>query len=53
MVAVQLQISPSEALVRIRGHAFAHDMPVGAVAAEIVARRLRLPDDRPDVEQKE
>jgi hypothetical protein len=47
MVAVQLQIHPSEALVRIRGHAFAHDLSVGVVAAEIVAHRLRLPDDRP------
>ncbi len=49
MVAIQLQIHPSEALVRMRGHAFAHDIPLGVVAAEIVARRLRLPDDRPDV----
>ena len=48
MVAVQLQISPAEALLRIRGHAFAHDIPVSAVAADIVARRLRLPDDRAD-----
>ena len=53
MVAVQLQIHPSDALVRIRGHAFAHDLPVGVVAADIVARRLRLPDDRPDVPDKE
>ena len=53
MVAVQLQIPPAEALLRIRGHAFAHDVPVSAVAAEIVARRLRLPDDRPDVDDKE
>ena len=53
MVAVQLQIPPAEALLRIRGHAFAHDIPVSAVAAEIVARRLRLPDDRPDLDDKE
>jgi hypothetical protein len=53
MVAVQLEIDPTEALLRIRGHAFAHDLPVGVVAAEIVARRLRLPDDRPDVDDKE
>ena len=53
MVAVQLQIPASEALVRIRGHAFAHDLPVGVVASDIVARRLRLPDDRPDVADKE
>lgn len=42
MVAVQLQIPPAEALLRIRAHAFAHDTPVSAVANEIVARRLRL-----------
>ena len=53
MVAVQLGIAPSEALLRIRGHAFAHDLPVRAVATEIVARRLRLDDDRPDLEPKE
>lgn len=53
MVAVQLRIHPSEALVRIRGHAFAHDLPVGVVAADIVARRLRLPDDRADVTEEE
>jgi len=46
MVAVELGISPAEALLRIRGHAFARGMAVGAVAADIVARRLRLPNDR-------
>jgi hypothetical protein len=53
MVAVQLQIHPSDALVRIRGHAFAHDLPVGVVAAEIVAHRLRLPDHRQGADEKE
>jgi hypothetical protein len=53
MVAVQLGIAPSEALLRIRGHAFAHGLPVRTVASEIVARRLRLDDDRPDLEPKE
>lgn len=46
MVAVQLQISTDEALARIRAHAFAHSIPVDRVAADIVARRLRLADDR-------
>ena len=46
MVAIQLQIPASEALLRIRAHAFAHDQPVDVVAADIVARRLRLDDDR-------
>lgn len=53
MVAVQLQIHPDDALIRIRGHAFAHEIPVSAVAAEIVARRLRLPDDRLEVDRWE
>jgi hypothetical protein len=46
MVSVQLEISIAEALVRIRAHAFASGQPVGVVAAEIVARQLRLIDDR-------
>jgi hypothetical protein len=45
MVSIQLKIAVAEALVRIRAHAFAHDQPVGVVAADIVARRLRLADD--------
>lgn len=53
MVAVQLQIHPDEALIRIRGHAFAHDIPVSAVAEQIVARRLHLPDDRLNREGRE
>jgi hypothetical protein len=46
MVSIQLQIPVAEALVRIRAHAFANGIPVGGVAADIVARRLRLSDDR-------
>ena len=46
MVSIQLKIPVAEAVVRIRAHAFARDLPVGVVAAEIVARRLRLADDR-------
>lgn len=46
MVAIQLQIPPPEALLRIRAHAFAHNQPVDVVAADIVARRLRLHNDR-------
>jgi hypothetical protein len=52
MVAIQLQIPPPEALVRIRAHAFAHNQPVDVVAADIVARRLRLDDDRGDPEEQ-
>lgn len=50
MVAVQLRVPVTEALLRIRAHAFASGQTVGAVAADIVARRLRFPDDRPDLE---
>ncbi len=46
MVSMQLQIPVAEALLRIRAHAFANGQPVGIVAADIVARRLRLADDR-------
>ena len=46
MIAIQLQIPASEALLRIRAHAFANDRPLSAVAADIVARRLRLDNDR-------
>ena len=45
MVAVQLQIPVAEALLRIRGHAFSTSRTVGAVAADIVGRRVRLADD--------
>ncbi len=46
MVSVQLQVPAAEALSRIRAHAFVHALPVSVVAGEIVARRLRLDDDR-------
>lgn len=46
MVAIQLSVPAAEALVRIRAHAFAHGRPVAVVAADIVARQLRLTDDR-------
>lgn len=47
MVAIQLSVPVAEALLLIRAHAFAHGQPVGFVSSEIVARRLRLTDDRP------
>lgn len=50
MVSIQLQIPVSAALARIRAHAFAEGRSVGVVAADIVARRLRLTDDRDDNE---
>jgi hypothetical protein len=42
MVMVQLGISLAEALARIRAHAYATDRPLSEMAADIVARRLRL-----------
>lgn len=42
MVAVQLDVPVSEALVRLRGYAFAQDRLVDDVAAEVIDRRLRF-----------
>lgn len=52
VVAVQLEIEPAEALARIRAHAYSAGEPLATVAADILAHRLRLPDDRdrPEVE---
>ncbi len=46
MIAIQLGVPVAEALVRIRAHAFASDQTVAETAALIVARRLRLADER-------
>lgn len=48
MVAVQLGVDVTEALVRLRAHAFASDRPIAEVADDVVGRRLRLGDDRVD-----
>jgi hypothetical protein len=45
MVSVQLGIPVPEALVRIRGYAYATGRDLAAVAADVVRRRLRLMDD--------
>ena len=42
MVSVQLGVSVTEALIRLRAHAFSHDRPLDEVAADVVARKLRL-----------
>jgi hypothetical protein len=42
MVSVQLGISVTEALIRLRAYAFTHDRMLNDVADDIVARRLRL-----------
>jgi hypothetical protein len=46
IVAVQLDISVEEALVRIRGHAYRTGIAVGSLAEDIVSRRVRLERDR-------
>ena len=42
MVSAQLEISLTEAAVRLRAHAYAEDRPLAEVAREVVARRLRI-----------
>lgn len=42
MVSAQLGVSLDEAFVRLRAHAFAQDRQLRDVAADVVARRLRL-----------
>jgi len=41
-VSVQLGVSVTEALIRLRAHAFANDRPLRDVAEDVVARRLRF-----------
>jgi ANTAR domain-containing protein len=46
MIAIQLGVGVTEALSRLRAHAFAADKPVVDVAREILARQLRfLPEN--------
>ncbi|GAA1906067.1 ANTAR domain-containing protein [Streptomyces durmitorensis] len=42
MVAAQLEIGVDQALIRLRGHAFSHDLPLLEVAREVLALRLCL-----------
>lgn len=42
MVAVQISSGMPDALARLRAHAFAEDRSLSAVAADVVARRLRF-----------
>jgi hypothetical protein len=45
MLIAELNVGPAEALVRLRGYAYAHDRTVNDVAWDIVERRLRLEGD--------
>lgn len=47
MISVQLDVSLAEALVRLRALAFSQDRAVAEVAADVVARRLRVHDPNP------
>jgi len=45
MISAQLGVSVAEALVRLRAHAYADGRLIAQVAADVVARRLRLDQD--------
>ncbi|MCF3119324.1 GAF and ANTAR domain-containing protein [Streptomyces arenae] len=45
MVSVQLGVTLTEALVRLRAYAYASERTLGSVAEDVVARRLRFSDD--------
>lgn len=45
MIAAQLGVHPTEALLRLRGYAFANDLTANQVAFLIIERRLHLEDD--------
>ena len=47
MVMVDLGVSISEAMARLRGHAYAEGRPISDVARDIVAAKLRLKRDVP------
>jgi hypothetical protein len=54
MISVQLESSLTEALARLRAHAFAEGRSIGAVASDVVARRLHFePGATGDVRRRE
>ncbi|HEY3870416.1 MAG TPA: GAF and ANTAR domain-containing protein [Actinocrinis sp.] len=44
MISVQLDVSMSEALARLRAYAYGNERPIAEVAADVVSRRLRFED---------
>jgi hypothetical protein len=46
MITVQLEVGISEALARLRAHAYSEERPLREVARDVVARRIRLERDR-------
>jgi hypothetical protein len=51
MVAAQLDVTVSQALVRLRAHAFGNDRPLTDVARDVVDRRLRFDADSGEKDQ--
>lgn len=47
MIMVQLEVSLTEALARMRAHAYAENRQLGEVAVDVVARRLRFDPGQP------
>jgi ANTAR domain len=45
MISVQLGVTPEEAFVRLRAHAFAAGTPLDDVAGDVVSRMLRFEPD--------
>lgn len=45
MVQAQLGVTTQTALLRLRGYAFTHNLPLAEVARQVVARSLRLTQD--------
>lgn len=45
MVSAQLDASLAEALLRLRAYAYRRDLPLGDVAGDVVAGRIRFNDD--------
>jgi hypothetical protein len=48
MVAVQLDMTVGQALIRLRAYAFGNNRPLGDVARDVVARTLRFGSDEDD-----
>jgi AmiR/NasT family two-component response regulator len=48
MVMIQLGVGAAEALSRMRAHAYANELRLGQVAADIIGRRLTLEPDKPE-----
>ncbi|MGW2288209.1 ANTAR domain-containing protein [Streptomyces phaeochromogenes] len=45
MISVQLGVTMEESLLRLRAHAYSSERPLGEVADDVVARRLRFSDN--------